>query len=881
LYAHLLQFGRLKKDKVVPDYIKECSARQLKIFYDSIVDGDGDCNGAIYSSYEKLINDFSEIILKIGWNPTVSIKTKKGKKLKIEGNSTSAKRDGFVITVNKKQLNPYYDPSTYNPNTVHGKKLKIEENDLGQKWVDYVGYVYCAEVPNHVLFVQRNGKSIFCGNSMAGTALKGAIDALLSPTAKEKELMQQLTERMGGVSLQIKDSAGDFIGFRKIIEQLETAGLRGDEALRLFGLRAGPGMAALLNQGSDAMDDMVGKLKNAGGTAEEIAAQMEAGIGGQIRKTISAFEAFRISVGEALGPEVIEFLKVFRETIGDLEIAIIQMKQNGDFDGWGDAAIDVLKGVGFAIKKVVQAFNILANLSNIVLAAAAGNTKAAKEELLRFQGTVDKFLGIYEDPKPLHLFKIDQKQRKEVADEAKKVFEAIGKGADEEDIPEKILPVASMASQLKAAMIRLNAELDIQAQKIEQDYAAGIIQLDGYYAQRLEVIKKRTGQELAILQNKFANETDVSKKAILNAQIFALDQKLVADTISLETEKAGEQAKLDADALKKTENLAKLKIKAEKAYQDQKARILEEGGTTLDTAFAKELADLQTKQNSELDIVNEFHEAKLEALRQAKASELDIELAFQEQKKAVEDQLEVQQAEKAQLAVDQQVRATAYKLDTVKQMAAGTTQIFEQLYELTGKKNKALFYAAKGAAVAEATINIAQGVTKAIAQGGLYGIVTGAIVAAAGAVQIGTILSQGLATGGEVEGSSPTKSADNINIRATAGEFMQPVDAVQYYGKDRMEAIRNMSIPKEALSGFRMGARSPGVRYGRAAFASGGGVTASSGSPSTQKDQATTIVNVLDPTVFEQYTASEPGKRSILNIMSENIFEVKQMLTES
>jgi hypothetical protein len=58
-----------------------------------------------------------------------------------------------------------------------------------------------------------------------------------------------------------------------------------------------------------------------------------------------------------------------------------------------------------------------------------------------------------------------------------------------------------------------------------------------------------------------------------------------------------------------------------------------------------------------------------------------------------------------------------------------------------------------------------------------------------------------LATGGRVPGSSPSATADNIPIWATAGEFMQPVSAVKYYGPALMEAIRRRQIPKEAFSG--------------------------------------------------------------------------------
>ena len=58
------------------------------------------------------------------------------------------------------------------------------------------------------------------------------------------------------------------------------------------------------------------------------------------------------------------------------------------------------------------------------------------------------------------------------------------------------------------------------------------------------------------------------------------------------------------------------------------------------------------------------------------------------------------------------------------------------------------------------------------------------------------------ADGGTIGGYSPHPRADNIHIRATAGEFMQPVSAVDHYGVAAMEAIRTRSVPREALSGY-------------------------------------------------------------------------------
>lgn len=79
------------------------------------------------------------------------------------------------------------------------------------------------------------------------------------------------------------------------------------------------------------------------------------------------------------------------------------------------------------------------------------------------------------------------------------------------------------------------------------------------------------------------------------------------------------------------------------------------------------------------------------------------------------------------------------------------------------------------ASLLTATANIAQGVSQAIAQGGVLGIITGALVAAAGAVQIATITANkprppSFATGGIVQGSSYT--GDRIQANVNSGEMI-------------------------------------------------------------------------------------------------------------
>jgi len=79
-----------------------------------------------------------------------------------------------------------------------------------------------------------------------------------------------------------------------------------------------------------------------------------------------------------------------------------------------------------------------------------------------------------------------------------------------------------------------------------------------------------------------------------------------------------------------------------------------------------------------------------------------------------------------------------------------------------------------------------------------------------------SIRAPGKATGGPIPGSSPSPTADNILIAATAGEFMQPVAAVQHYGPGFMEAVRTRTFPKSAVAGYASGGPIKGYATGGA-----------------------------------------------------------------
>lgn len=103
----------------------------------------------------------------------------------------------------------------------------------------------------------------------------------------------------------------------------------------------------------------------------------------------------------------------------------------------------------------------------------------------------------------------------------------------------------------------------------------------------------------------------------------------------------------------------------------------------------------------------------------------------------------------------------------------------------------------KKLAIFNAIINVAQGVSKAIAQGGVAGIILGALVAAAGAVQIATISSQQVPAYAKGTKSVPGKGRkDTEPAMLTPGEMVIPVATKKKYSPILNAIFDNKIDPK-------------------------------------------------------------------------------------
>ncbi|MEM1149753.1 MAG: phage tail tape measure protein [Pseudomonadota bacterium] len=133
--------------------------------------------------------------------------------------------------------------------------------------------------------------------SMAGTSLRGAITRMLNPT---RQVAQAMTE----AGLNFTDAQGRLLPLSQIIEQLEPHADDAGLMMQLFGQRAGPAMAALVGEGSEALQEFEAILLDSGGTAERVAAGQMRGFMGFWREFTSIMGGLAIAIGSGVNPAI-------------------------------------------------------------------------------------------------------------------------------------------------------------------------------------------------------------------------------------------------------------------------------------------------------------------------------------------------------------------------------------------------------------------------------------------------------------------------------------------------------------------------------------------------------------------------------------------------
>ena len=233
-------------------------------------------------------------------------------------------------------------------------------------------------------------------------------------------------------------------------------------------------------------------------------------------------------------------------------------------------------------------------------------------------------------------------------------------------------------------------------------------------------------------------------------------------------------------------------LKTLQKAKEQKIGIEEETNKAI-IVKQNELYEAQREaRRMEIDSLLERNEQLKEIDAQKFEAEIEQNAARAEQLSAIEEGMEQKKIESKTRLAEANDFFASQEVMTVQDGLTNLTALMQT-------KNKELFAIGKAAALANAVINTAKGVTKALAQGGILGPALAATVVAAGAVQIAAISAQKLATGiDEVPGVG---TADNFPALLQPGERVVPKQTnkdlkafLANDGKKSSQVVVNISI---------------------------------------------------------------------------------------
>ena len=149
-FVHSL--GKLKKDRRIPQKVLDLSPRLLSYFVHGMITGDGDIRKRgrsreyrLYTAHQHIADQLMEVAQKMGmW---LSVNVHKGQTSYFPDGRQVISKDGLRLTFRQSK--------------------KVTVSDLKREVTEYDDMVYCVTVPNHVVYVRKNGRPHWNGNSGA------------------------------------------------------------------------------------------------------------------------------------------------------------------------------------------------------------------------------------------------------------------------------------------------------------------------------------------------------------------------------------------------------------------------------------------------------------------------------------------------------------------------------------------------------------------------------------------------------------------------------------------------------------------------------------------------------------------------------------------
>lgn len=204
----------------------------------------------------------------------------------------------------------------------------------------------------------------------AGTGLSGVFASMLNPSKEVKKTIDQL-------GLSFTDEKGKLKDFSQIMDDMGPIANDTGALFKIFGRRGGPTMAALLNTGTEAVEELADKLRNNAGAAAMAAEANMATFQGRMAQLNSKIEGAQIIIGDLAKDALLPLVAV----LDDVVQAFI------DLPDWVQTSMVAIAAAAAAVLTLVAAFaGLVATIAGVVGAIAA--LTAVKATLAAIAGIV-------------------------------------------------------------------------------------------------------------------------------------------------------------------------------------------------------------------------------------------------------------------------------------------------------------------------------------------------------------------------------------------------------------------------------------------------------------------------------------------------------------
>jgi len=652
------------------------------------------------------------------------------------------------------------------------------------------------------------------------TMTKGGFDAATAVTAMRAGLVK-LAAPTGESADAMKKLGIEWKGWIPTLKQIKDKGLDLKGMREIIPDERSSKAVFALTQNFDTLVETMDEMSRASGSMQTAYNIMKDSPINQTKLLTNAVDDLKISLASAFAPVVLSGIRAITRALQ--ETSLILQGYSSDTIDLMYRVKDVTDATG-TFEDKLKALNKIRDETNQKYKEQIQLVKEAnegKKEEFKTTGTL-KFLN-------QQLTIVDDAILELVAD-YRDGLKTLNKPVDEESLL-NTTKLKATAESLKV----FNAEVVQALLLLKNTFDDNKITVDEYFDSRKALIEEVYTEESRVLADLLRKTKDVADQEKIRQEIQVLAIQTETELIKLQKEKT-ETLETYAEKQKEVNDIvAGIEKRVDKRAED-----------------AQEIADLQEKQRKEFEAIKA------------------LELQKDDYIKALMKARSLWELELKKLQLEQERRLEEKRFQMLSSSFSNISSAFSQLYEQSGKKLKAFFLISKAAALAEAIVNYNLALLKIDSQLGAYSGFAKVAAAIAMGANIGAIAAStitGFAEGGQVHGQ---EGRDKIRANLTNREFVQPVPSVDYYGTGIMEAIRRRSIPKSLLTGYTgLTPRMPSGNFQEGGLATGSGV---------ERDMPLLITNIVDPSLIGQYLNTKQGQGMIMNVISDNAYQIKRTL---